>query len=193
MVDRKMTKSVGEHWACSELARHGWAPALTRDGIARTDILAVGTHLEDRPRVEVQVKSATQEKQLHQVSWQLGRLVPQLAQSDAEWIVLVSIPVNREQPPVGFVVPRDHVSAATHIDHMRYVYEGQGSRKSHMPFARVWPHVFAGYRARWDLLERPTTDCPVLLPPEFEQLARIEAIGLPEGHPWMQGMAAWGD
>lgn len=42
MVDRKMTKTVGEHWVCATLARHNWAPALTRDGIARTDILAVG-------------------------------------------------------------------------------------------------------------------------------------------------------
>lgn len=59
MVDRKMTKTVGEHWVCAALARHGWAPALTRDGIARTDILAVGTRLAHRPTVEIQVKTAS--------------------------------------------------------------------------------------------------------------------------------------
>lgn len=49
MADTKMTKSVGEHWTCATLARHGWAPALTRDGMERTDILAVATHLQARP------------------------------------------------------------------------------------------------------------------------------------------------
>lgn len=53
MSDTQMTKSVGEHWVCAELARRGWAPALTRDGLERTDILAVGTHLPDRPTIEV--------------------------------------------------------------------------------------------------------------------------------------------
>lgn len=48
-----MTKSAGEHWTCAELARSKWAPALTRDGIARTDILAVATHLMDRPMIEI--------------------------------------------------------------------------------------------------------------------------------------------
>jgi hypothetical protein len=36
MADTKMTKSAGEHWVCSVLARHGWAAALTRDGLERT-------------------------------------------------------------------------------------------------------------------------------------------------------------
>jgi hypothetical protein len=39
MVDSKLTKTVGEHWVCATLARHDWAPALTRDGLERTDIL----------------------------------------------------------------------------------------------------------------------------------------------------------
>jgi hypothetical protein len=40
-MDTKMIKTVGEHWVCATLARYGWAPALTRDGLERTDILAV--------------------------------------------------------------------------------------------------------------------------------------------------------
>ena len=54
-----MTKTVGEHWVCATLDRHNWAPALTRDGIARTDILAVGTDLAGRRAVEIQVKTAS--------------------------------------------------------------------------------------------------------------------------------------
>jgi hypothetical protein len=59
MLDTKMTKTVGEHWVCATLARYGRAPALTRDGLARTDILAVGTLLASRPTVEIQVKTAS--------------------------------------------------------------------------------------------------------------------------------------
>lgn len=43
MADTKQTKTVGEHHVAAELARRGWAPALTRDGVERTDILAVDT------------------------------------------------------------------------------------------------------------------------------------------------------
>jgi hypothetical protein len=52
-----MTKSAGEHWVCSVLSRHGWAAALTRDGLERTDILAVQTGGPGRQTIEVQVKS----------------------------------------------------------------------------------------------------------------------------------------
>jgi hypothetical protein len=44
-----MIKTVGEHWVCATLARYGWAPALTRDGLERTDILAVSTTLSAYP------------------------------------------------------------------------------------------------------------------------------------------------
>jgi hypothetical protein len=58
-MDTKMVKTVGEHWVCATLARHGWAPALSRDGLERTDILAVNTKSTDRPIVEIQVKTAS--------------------------------------------------------------------------------------------------------------------------------------
>ena len=38
-----MTKSAGEHWVCSVISRRNWGVALTRDGLERTDILAVRT------------------------------------------------------------------------------------------------------------------------------------------------------
>lgn len=60
MTDTKMTKTAGEHFVCSISARVNWAPALTRDGIAHTDILAVGTELPDRPTIEIQVKTANE-------------------------------------------------------------------------------------------------------------------------------------
>jgi hypothetical protein len=57
MVDTKLVKSAGEHWVCAALAHAGWAAALTRDGLARTDILAV--HTGTGQLIEVQVKAAS--------------------------------------------------------------------------------------------------------------------------------------
>jgi hypothetical protein len=50
-IDTKLTGSAGEHYVCSMLARYGWAPSLTRDGLERTDILAV--HSVERWLIEV--------------------------------------------------------------------------------------------------------------------------------------------
>jgi hypothetical protein len=102
MADNKMTKTVGERWVCATLARHNWAPALTRDGIARTDILAVGTNLVDRPTVEIQVKTATDKGS--RTSWHLGGVTRVIAASEHEWFVLVLLP-KFPRTPRAFVRP----------------------------------------------------------------------------------------
>ena len=116
-----MTKTVGEHWVCATLARHDWAPALTRDGIARTDILAVGTLLPNRP---------------------------------TEWLILVLLP-GLPSPPRAFVVPRDHVCAATWIAHQAWLTDPsapEGKRNADLSRARVSLDVWHGYEDCWDLL-----------------------------------------
>lgn len=197
MADNKMTKSIGEHWVCSELARRGWAPALTRDGLSRTDILSVGTHLERRPRIEVQVKSATQYKNPEMTSWPLGNVgtAKGLAQSAREWFIMVSIPRDVNLTPEAFIIPRDHAVAATHIAHTDWLTTPGTTtreRKAKMERARVRCTVFAGYRGRWDLLENLTTACPVLLPNHYSELAEDDRVGLPEGHPWRLETPSWG-
>jgi hypothetical protein len=76
-MDTKMIKTVDEHWVCATLARYGWAPALTRDGLERTDILAVNTVLVDRLVIEMQVKTASQRGRV--TSWPLGTKAQLLA------------------------------------------------------------------------------------------------------------------
>lgn len=83
MSDTKMTKSAGEHWVCSVLSRHGWAAALTRDGLERTDILAVHTSDPARTTIEVQVKSANGSGA--RATWPLGTKSQQPALSPHEW------------------------------------------------------------------------------------------------------------
>lgn len=61
--DTKAVKSVGEFWTCCKLAMNGWAPALTRDGLERTDILAERSHAPfDVTQISVQVKTSRNER-----------------------------------------------------------------------------------------------------------------------------------
>ena len=132
-----MTKTVGEHWVCATLARHDWAPALTRDGIARTDILAVGTRLPKRPTVEIQVKTASDRGR--NPSWALGDITQLTAASEHEWFVLVLLP-ELPLPPRAFVVPRDHVCAATWIRHQDWLTDPsapEGTRNADLSRARI--------------------------------------------------------
>jgi hypothetical protein len=68
MPDTKLTKPAGEHWVCSVLARLDWGPALTRDGLERTDILAVRS-TETRRMVEIQVKAANAQHRSANTNW----------------------------------------------------------------------------------------------------------------------------
>jgi hypothetical protein len=56
-VKTEMSKPAGEHWTCAVLSFLGWGVALTRDGLGRTDVLAVQI-TGDRRMIEVQVKAA---------------------------------------------------------------------------------------------------------------------------------------
>lgn len=184
-----MTKSIGEHWVCSELARWGWAPALTRDGLERTDVLAVGTHLPDRPTIELQVKTANARRGV--TSWPLGEKAQRIALSDREWFVLVYVPAVKTEPVRGFVVPRDHVVAATWIVHQNWLTEpgiAPGTRNAPVSQARVNTTIWERYEGRWDLLDRPTIEAPVLLPNWLRRRAAEPRVGLPPSHPWNEAM-----
>lgn len=83
MADKKMTKSAGEHWVCSVLSRHGWSAALTRDGLERTDILAVQAEGPGRRTIEMQVKSIRSKAARER--WLLGEKSQQPSLSQHEW------------------------------------------------------------------------------------------------------------
>lgn len=186
-----MIKTVGEHWVCATLARHNWAPALTRDGIARTDILAVATHLANRPTVEIQVKAATDVGS--RTSWPLPRVTELLAASGHEWFVFVLLP-KVPVAPRAFVVPRDHVSAATWIVHENWRTDPsvpEGRRNAPLSRARIELVIWQGYEDRWDLLGTPTSTVPVLLPSWLRQRCQEERVGLPPGHPWNDDLPVW--
>ena len=64
---------------CSVLARLGWGAALTRDGLERTDILAVQAG-GNRRMVEIQVKAASDNGR--RTNWMIGEKAQQPARSD---------------------------------------------------------------------------------------------------------------
>ena len=162
MPDTKMTKSAGEHWVCSVLARLDWGPALTRDGLERTDILAVRS-TETRRMVEIQVKAASAQHRSESTNWPINAKAQQFALSEREWFVFVMLPISGWQAPRSFVVPRDHVSAAAWIIHKDWRTDpsvAAGKRNAEVDAARVKLATWLGYEDRWDLLDNSGVRCP---------------------------------
>lgn len=193
MADTKQTKTIGEHHVAAELARRGWAPAMTRDGIERTDILAVLTNDARRPTVEIQVKAARGPRFEH-ISWPLGPKAQDPVSAEREFFVFVAIPDDVTAAPRCFVVPRCHVAAAAVIEHMQWLTDPTakpGTRNVGVERARSTMHTFTHYQDRWDLLELEQHAAPVLLPPEFREWAAREKDWLPKGHPWRKSLPDW--
>jgi hypothetical protein len=189
MTDRKLTGSSGEHYVCYALARQGWVASLTRDGLERSDILAV--NVKTRRMVEVQVKAAVP---AGKPMWMLGTKGLMPAVADHEWYVFVALAGNVREAPRCFVVPRDHVAAATWVVHQNWLTDPEvkpGQRNTPVSQARVNVDIWHQYEDRWDLLPHSTDAAPVLLPPWIRKRAQEDRVGLPEGHPWRKYLPEW--
>lgn len=135
-----MTKSASEHWVASMLSRFGWAAALTRDGIERTDILAAQTD-ESRRMIEVQVKGAQDLGAGEWTKWIVNGKAQQPARSDNEWFALVVLPkVGVLGAPRTFIVPRDHLGAATWLVHQEWLTDPlvEKGKRTHLSRMRVF-------------------------------------------------------
>ena len=191
--DTKQTKTIGEHHAAAELARRGWVPALTRDGLERTDILAVLSDPENRRMVEIQVKTA-RAAVWGSISWPPGSKTQGPSQHEREYFVLVAVPHGLTVRPRSFVVPRSHVAAAAWIAHMNWLTEPgiePGKRNAPVDRSRVSLSIFERYEDRWDLLLVDESEAPVLLPACFWTLAQEGRVGLPPGHAWHGALPKW--
>jgi len=193
MADTKQTKTIGEHHVASELARRGWAPAMTRDGIERTDILAVMTNDEHRRLVEIQVKTARGPR-FDNISWPLGPKAQDPISAEHEFFVLVAVPDDLALSTRSFIVPRRHIAAAAWIEHMQWLTDPAakpGTRNVGPDRARSTLRTFASYEGRWDLLLLEQCDAPVLLPSEFRLWTQLDTVGLPDRHPWHDALPDW--
>lgn len=193
MADTKQTKTIGEHHVASELARRGWAPALTRDGLERTDILAVHAEGPGRRQIEIQVKSAKGARP-ERIKWPLGNKSRIPSVHSQEYFVLVAIPHDLDLSLRSFIIPRSHLAAASWISHMDWLTDpsaSPGKRNATVEGARLPLPVIESYEGRWEFLHVDEEVVPVLLPPAFRQLALDERVGLPEAHPWREGLPQW--
>lgn len=184
MADRKATKSVGEFWVCCKLAMNGWAPALTRDGLERTDILATRNEEPyDAQAINVQVKTSRDER------WPLNPERIGADRNGGEWFVLVAWHEDT-QTLDSYVIPRDHVSAGAWLAHMAWLTDPtvpKGQRNAGPDRARIGLDVFGAYKDRWDLLLKPTDQAPILLPHWCHEVALGKddvRAKLPDWHPW---------
>jgi hypothetical protein len=180
-IDTKLTGAAGEHYVCSMLARYGWAASLTRDGLERTDVLAV--HSVTRTMIEVQVKTLRAGG-----SWLLGRKGTLPAVSDHEWFAFVRLGPAPD-PPESWLVPRNHVAAATWIGHMSWLLDPSaeaGKRNAGIESARMGEEVWAGYKDAWTDLGASTTDVAVRLPVWMKaKMSSGDIPPLPNDHPWL--------
>jgi hypothetical protein len=109
--------------------------------------------------------------------------------------VFVALDPVPGRAPRSYVVPREHVWAGAYIQHMNWLTTPgipAGKRNAGVERARVYAEVWAGYEDGWDLLNRPTTACPVLLPVRHRVYALDPRVGLPDGHPWRDRLTEWG-
>lgn len=182
-IDTKLTGSAGEHYVCSMLARYGWAASLTRDGLERTDVLAV--HSTERHMIEVQVKAVrtgqldarTQGHPSRSVGPGVARLREARRASGTARVVRI---------------PRDHVAAATWIGHQAWLTDPavpKGKRNTPLEMARIGAEVWSGYEDGWDQLGLDTRVVPVRLPGWMRRAMDLERVGLPPDHPWQDRAA----
>ena len=187
-MDTKQTKTIGEHHAASELARRGWAPALTRDGLERTDILAVRANPDNRRMVEIQVKTA-RGSSWRSISWPLGSKSQGPSQHQREYFVMVAVLHDLTLQPRNFVVPRSHVAAAAWIEHMNWLtHPGiePGKRNAPVERSRVLLSTFERYEDRWDLLLVDESERRCCYLNASGALRRRSASGCPGGTPGMR-------
>jgi hypothetical protein len=130
--------------------------------------------------IEVQVKT------IRSGNWPLGRKGRLRDLSGREWFVFVKLGLPPGLPE-SYVVPRDHVAAATWIGHHAWRTDPEvepGRRNAPLELARVGVETWVGYRDRWDQLAEETESVPVLLPCWTRDPIELDRIGLPPDHPW---------
>lgn len=154
----QLVGAAGEHHVAAELFRRGWKATLTYRNIERTDLLA--EHAESGHKIAVQSKAKRGQ------SWRVGGAVPEPSPAGAsEWFVFTDLPAPGE-PPVSYVVPRDHVSAVVHVGARAWENSpGRGGRKRN-PVTQYMVNVpdIEDYREEWVLLNEPAQRAPWLLP-----------------------------
>jgi hypothetical protein len=174
-----LTGAAGEYFVAAELSLRGWLATVTIKNAPDTDILA------QKPATGIVVAIQTKTASLGN-NFQLNRKCEVPARSQNEWYVLVKIREENTRPSF-YIVPRDIMAGAVYAQHLEWLSRPGLTGTPHKDTERrgiVAAHV-AGYEDRWDLLDKPANEAPLLVDRWYTDC--VKKFGLPSGHPgWPQ-------
>jgi hypothetical protein len=172
----QLTGAAGEYLVAAELSRRGWAASITPKGVQRSDVLA--QHVETQRVVAIQVKTARTGG-----SFRLTETLEQPTAADNEWIVLVALREEEDDPVEYYVVPRNFVGAFIYVGHRRWLATPGRHGQAHKDTSQrnLTVEHLVTYRDAWHLVEDSTLVVPYVFPEWFAEAA--SRFGLPPGHP----------
>ena len=170
-----LTGTAGEYFVAAELSQRGWLATVTIKNAPGTDVLAqeptTGTI------IAIQTKTASEGNQ-----FLLNKKceVPTSALSD--WYILVKLHKLGIRPTF-YIVPRNIIAGAAYAQHREWLARPDRTGKPHNDNDRrmLLAKHFSDYEDRWELLNSPTTEAPLLLGQWYREC--VENFGLPQGHP----------
>jgi hypothetical protein len=167
--------AAGEYYVAAELSLQGWLATVTIKKAPTTDVLA--QHLATGWVVAIQTKTASPGNK-----FMLGPKdeIPSTAAN--EWYVFVGLAASGARPTF-FVVPRNVVAGMIYARNRHRLATPSQSGAPHKPGSTRMVHkkLVEPYRERWDFLQLPTAEVPLLV--DDDVLAVAKEYGLPDAHP----------
>jgi hypothetical protein len=171
-----LTGAAGEYFVAAELSLRGWLATVTIKNAPGTDVLA--QNLVSGAVVAIQTKTASHGNR----HFQLGEKSEAPATAQNQWYVFVMLNKERMRPRF-FVVPRNVVAAAMYAEHREWLSRTarDGTPHRENPRRNMQLAYITGYEDRWDLLERPADEAPLLIDQWYTDC--VKKFGLPSNHP----------
>src|SRR5262245_42068402 len=153
-----LTGAAGEYFVAAELSLRGWLATVTIKNAPYTDVLAQKP-LEGLA-VAIQTKTSSGGNR-----FQLNSKAEGPSKAQNQWYVFVRLDEDEVGRPRYFVVPHNVMAGALFAQHREWLSgkkrDGSDRRDSAM---RSMPlDDIAAYEDRWDLLEAPTDQAPLLI------------------------------
>ena len=177
-----LTGAAGEYYVAAELSLRGWLATPTIKNAPGTDVLA--QYREKGIIVAIQTKTASYGNQ-----FQVSSAIELPSTAENEWVVLVKLQEVGIRPRF-FVLPHNHLAAASYAQHARWLATPgrNGQRHNDTPRRTLVAQQFFGYEDRWDLLLKPTLEVPNLLGEDYAEC--VERWSVSPRHPGLPPSAA---
>jgi hypothetical protein len=167
--------AAGEYFVAAELSRRGWLATVTIKNAPGTDVLAQNSY--SGAVVAIQTKTASGGNQ-----FMLNKKCEAPTSAQNEWFVFVKLNAKQVRPTY-YVVPRNIVAGAVFAQHREWLSRPgpTGSAHKDSSIRMLRRHHLSDYEDRWEFLERPTEDVPLLIDQWYTDC--VLKFGLPPGHP----------